>query len=488
MQDFIQQIREQVMRIWDSLSMQQRAMFVAAPILLLLAMGAAVYFASQPQWSTLMTSRDDAQLGRIESFLEEKGIAYKADDQSIQVDQSEAPRIRRQLATQGLIGFNPGKTYEIFEETRLGMTERMFDLQSIIALQNVLEKTIVDGANITAAYVTITDPPQTLFLKDKIETTASVKLISQRPISSDEVAGIQRLVAAAVPGLRPQKVIVSDNQNRMLSEDTDIEPGVAKMNKQLEIQQYVEDKLKRKLESLLIDQVGESNYKVSVNVVLDWEKKRIKNVHIDKSGAAPLSTKEYGEKTKERGISGAPGVTGNVQDSGIGSESDISSTEITEEITNYIHPWFETLIEEDQGEIQSIAAAIQVGYKEDVETGEKVSYTPEELDAFKSLLRVGVGLNETEAPNDPNKFTLKCIPFDTTAERKRASEQFWGNVMSIVRSAIPLLLLIALGVFAYFFFQKAFAPPEERRGNRRRDPHRTSYRSEGTVALPVGAC
>ncbi len=458
MGDFLQKLREQMTRIWDSLPMQQKIMLIGGPSILLIAMIVAVYFVSKPQMVTLLSSTDQTQLDQVITYLEGQGIEYQLEGNSILVSSDTKDRAAIQLAGAGIIGFRAGDGYELFDQVRLGMTKRMFDVNYIRAKQNELANAIVNGArNIEWAHVELNIPQEALFKEDQVEPSAMVKVVIRGGISAQEVIGIQRLVAFAVERMRPEKVVVVDGNNRVLSEDSEQEPGVAQAKKHRELEQQVENEIISDLEKHLTQYIGPTGFVVTVLLKCDWEKKHIKNIHLDATNPATVSAKNYTETTEEQGIAGEPGVSSNVQDTGIGSEPGTSKTSIEETIENFAHPWFETLIETEQGELQEIAVSVMVNYTKD-EEGNPTPRDAQVITELEDILRNAAALPSFDTSK--YSFVLKQLPFDDTYERELAREQFWNNVMTIVRSLIPLVLLFALGYFAYMFFQRAFRAAE----------------------------
>lgn len=461
MNEFIQQLREQLNRVWGQLNAQQKVLLLAAPAVLLVTLAVAVYIAGQPQMVNLVSSSDTAQLGQIRRFLDTQNIPYELPDpNTILVDRSVLPRAQMELAIEGLVGYDSGPGFELFDQTRFGMTDRMFDLNERRALQSTLSQALVRGNNrISEANVILEIPEESLFQRDQAEPSASVKIIARGSLPQESVEGIQRFIAASVAKLSPENVVVMDQNNKLLSADSELEPGVQKVYKQMQVQQAIEDKTRRDVVAFLEKKVGPGNYEVTVNARLDWEKRTMEKTQIDAENPAPASTKLYDEKTETRGIAGPPGVTANVQDTGIGPDGDISTTQITEEITNNQYSWWRTMIDEEQGEVREIAVGVMVNHHEN-EEGEMIAWTPEELTELERLLRVAAGLNPQPNPAEPHKFEVQSHRFDTSFQDQMARDQMIASIMSIVRSIIPLLLLFALGYFAYVFFQRAFAPPE----------------------------
>lgn len=461
MQDFLQQIREQIGRIWGQISPQQKVIFVSVPLLLLLAMVVSVYLASRPEMVTLISSDDLSRLNEITNYLDSNGIEYKmSGDTTVLVDKEVRSQVRLQLAGQDLIGPDFGPGLELFDQVQLGMTESMFDIQRQRALENTLAEAITEGAReIDNAMVKIVIPTEKLFKSDQAEPTASVKIQGRGTPSQDIVRGIQRLVAAAVENMEPQNVVVVDASNKPLSEDTDVQPGVARATKYFQYKKIVEMDLAQKLERKLEVIVGPENYQVEVTVVLDWEDKKIEKIDIDSTNPAAVSQKDYEEKSTSPGISGQPGVSTNVQDSGLGAEVTVEESQITETILNNQYPWAKTFIQEEQGEIDELSVGISINKKTD-EDGNPVDRQPQEITKIENTLKASIGIpvQQQQVPNF--QFVLNEIEFDTSWADELAREQFWNNVTNAIRGLLPLVLLLALGYFAYMFFLRAFAPPE----------------------------
>lgn len=463
MNEFYQQIRDQISRIWENLSLQQKVLFVAAPVVLVIAMILAVYLASRPQMVTLVTVENPAQAKQIIDKLTEENIKYETpDERTVTVEKSQKARAGMLLASEGLVGADTGIGYSLFDQTRLGMTDKMFDMNNKRAIQDELEKTIVSGAdNITDARVHITFAEASLFKEDAVEPSASVKIMSRGIISKEQIVGIQNLVAGSVPRLDPTKVSILGRDNKLLSETSSPESGVGVKTKQLEVQLACEEILRRKVEDALYTLVGPDNYDVKVTARLDWTKEHSEQTDIKGDTPAVLSEKTYESENSSPSISGAPGVEANTQgqDTGVGAQTASNET-ISESITNYQYPWTKVIKDMPTGEIKEIAVSIALNYVEDPKTGESVKRQPELMADITRLTRVQVGLPADETVDSIHKFVIIEYPFDTSQSRTMARERLWANIASIVKMLLPLILLFALGYFVYIFFQSAFAPPE----------------------------
>lgn len=462
MNDFWAQLREQVQRVWEQLNTQQRVLFVAAPVMLLVTLGIAVYLAGKPQLVNLINA-DESVIAEVKNYLEQNNIEHEViSTTQIHVDESIKASTLLDLGKAGIIGTDTGKTYELFDEFNFGMTDDLFQLNKKRALENKIAKMLIDGDRaIKNAHVNLSIPEQTIFREDSVSPTAVVKLVTNGQPSQEVVLGIQNLVAASVPRMSPESVTVNGNNNALLSDASGVESGVKAANKRLEIRRMHENLIASKLAVTLNELAGESNFVVNVNVVMDWEKESIKNVHIDGELPALVSSKVYNESTESQGITGPPGVVSNTQDDGIGAEGESSSTTIEEIINNNQYPWTETLIEKEEGEITDIAVQVLVNHYYN-ENDELVERPQAQLDLWRDQLAMAAGLPlySQNALDPAVKFSIISQRFDDTTERALARERMIATATSIVQSMIPLILLFALGYFAYIFFQRAFAPPE----------------------------
>ena len=441
-------------RVWGQLNSQQKIMFISAPAVLFLCMMIAVYYASRPQWVTIVTGADSAQIEQMRKHLETVNISFELGTNSISVQNKDKAKATVSLAGAGLLDKNFGPGLELFDQVRLGMTDRMFDTQLIRALQNTLAKTIVDGSrNIQNAYVQITAPKDALFKEDQSKPTASVKVISRGELTKEDVLGIQNLVAFAVDKLEPSRVAVMNKDNQVLSEDTEIDSDAKVASKRLEVERQVANNLRQKLVQQLDKLVGPNNYEVSINVKMDWTEEATRGVKLEVDSPAPVSEKTYEENSQTKGIAGPPGPSSNVQDSGIGLESERDKTTITESLTNTQYPWTEMTSKKSPGMLTEVGATVTLNYV-DV-NGKKDKYDQARLDEIKKVLTGAIQL-----PSTPVNVTVAQLPYDDSLSKQIARAQMWDTAGNAVKSMIPLLLLLALAYFAYTFFQKAFAPKD----------------------------
>lgn len=465
MGEFIRNLQEQISRIWDNLTLQQRAIFVGAPALVVIMLAVAVYLAARPEMVDLVSSNDSAYIAQIRTALEQQNIDFETpDERTIQVNKSDLPKARIDLAQEGVIGPQEGPGYSLFATTRLGMTDRLFDVMKKQALEEELATTIRIGTNYDRVRVTLTLPEWTLFKEDEVKPTASVKIHSRRPPSTTEVQGIQNLVANAVPHMQPENVAVFDSNNKKLAgqeEAADDDMGLA--STQEDLKRRKERDIYNKIHEILGPWYGADSFQVVVNLGLDWEKEVVEENEIDPDSQALLSSKIYEEESKDAAIAGEPGVDSNVQDTGIGAEGGGTlGTTINDTINNFTYSKTNRKITREIGEITSYHISILVDHVYDYTQKDYVPRPQVDLDKIKDLVVDGLGMQinpDATTGNIRDTIKVDTALFDRTTERELSRQQRYALVQRILLQYIlPVIVLAAVFWLLFKYVQKAFAP------------------------------
>ncbi|MGD9080412.1 MAG: flagellar basal-body MS-ring/collar protein FliF, partial [Desulfobacterales bacterium] len=203
----IRQILLQLQNLFKSLSIGKRI------ALLILAVGFAAGFvflmnwAGNPEFHPLYTNLDANDAGIILNRLKDQKIPYRlsANGSTILIPQEKIYEIRMELASEGLpqggsIGF------ELFDNTKLGMTEFAQNVNYQRALQGELVRTINGFEEVDSCRVHIVMPEKSLFLKDEESASASVvvKLRHGKWLTQQQVQGIVHLVSSSVSRMGPE--------------------------------------------------------------------------------------------------------------------------------------------------------------------------------------------------------------------------------------------------------------------------------------------
>ena len=248
----------------------------AAAILLLLATAAwwtlradpAVLFADlRPQDAAVMS----AELDKLK-------VPYTVADQggTLLVDRARVHDVRlklmgRDLPLHGTVGL------ELFNTSDFGMTEFAQKINFQRALQGELTRTILSVPEIRDARVHLALAEQGLFKQNAARAKAAVTLNLRQgqALRAEQVSGIQRLVAASVPGLAAQEVTIVDQHGVALTRPADAESEAAAGSTRLDLKRETENYLSRKAGAVLDQAFGPGQALASVDVTLNMEQVRV---------------------------------------------------------------------------------------------------------------------------------------------------------------------------------------------------------------------
>ncbi len=174
----------------------------------------------QERYSVIYSGLRPADASSIVGELGKRKIAYRLSDAgaTISVPENQADTVRLAIAGsdlpyKGQVGF------ELFNKSDMGLTEFAQKINYQRALQGELARTIMTLNEIDSARVHLSLPERSVFAREQGDAKASVT-IKTRPgfqLEPDQVSGIQRLVAAAVPDLAAGDVVVLDERGGVVS-------------------------------------------------------------------------------------------------------------------------------------------------------------------------------------------------------------------------------------------------------------------------------
>ena len=191
---------------------------IFAVVVGLLALGYFLFL--RPNYVVLVQGLRPGETAPIVAELDKNGTPYRVTDGggTILVPESQADATRVAIAgsdaaQRGEIGF------ELFNKSDMGLTNFAQKINYQRALQGELVRTIMQEDGVESARVHLALPERTLFRADRSEPKAAVTVAMKPGQTADaaRVAGIQRLVAAAVPDLPENKVVVLDSAGRVIS-------------------------------------------------------------------------------------------------------------------------------------------------------------------------------------------------------------------------------------------------------------------------------
>lgn len=247
------------------------------------AMGAAVIALGLILWigfrvmhedyGVLFADLTESDASAIVKQLKKEKIPYRLADNgtTVQVPAEQVHDVRLTLMS-GDLPLSGGVGFEIFDKQGLGATEHSQKVSYQRALQGELARTIATMNNVRQVRVHLVMPESTLFTRDRQQASAAVAVTLESGASLDrqQILGVQRLVAASVPGLEAARVVITDQRGVSLAAaDSGGAAGVA--DARLQVKRDIEDYMTHKVVRLLDSAFGPGQAIVSVDVSLNFD-------------------------------------------------------------------------------------------------------------------------------------------------------------------------------------------------------------------------
>jgi len=225
-------------------------------------------------YSVLFSDLSPQDAVRVTKELEKHKIDYvlTEDGSSVLVDSGKVHQSRIALMSNGTI-LDGNIGFEIFDKSDMGMTEYSQKINYQRALQGELARSISSLDSIKFARVHLVLPQSSLFKRktSKPKASVGVSVKSGEHLNQKQIGGIQRLVAAAVPDLVPEKVIIVDQHGVTLSGTESNPTEIQKVGDRFELKKQVEINLVGKAKDVLDRTFGPGNAVVSVDVALNMD-------------------------------------------------------------------------------------------------------------------------------------------------------------------------------------------------------------------------
>lgn len=272
--------------IWERQTASAKALLALGTLLILAALLYLSYSVLKPDYQVLFSDLDPQDAATIVAELDKMKVPYRlgADETAILVDANQVHSTRLKLMGKG-VNLRGGVGFEIFNNTDFGVTEFAQKINYQRALQGELARTIMALDEVKSVRVHLVMAESGLFKKggQKPKASITVALRENRRLQPEQVAGIQRLVAASVPQIDPASVTVLDQRGVALSRnvDPDTEEAVMRLDSKHEIEAY----LTRKVVLVLDKAFGPGSAIVSVDVTLNHEQVRTTREEILPNGS-----------------------------------------------------------------------------------------------------------------------------------------------------------------------------------------------------------
>jgi flagellar M-ring protein FliF len=319
-----------LMEMWTGLSDRAKVgIGVGVAMIVALTIGLGIW-AYRAEYQVLFADIPTRDAASMTAELDRMKVPYQLADggNTILVPKDMVYKTRlklmgKDIPLHGAVGF------EVFNNADFGMTEFVQKVNYQRAIQGELTRTILSIEDIQSARVHLAIPEQGLFKKAMTKPKASVTVSMKqgRVLAPDQIAGIQRLVAASVPDIVGGDVTIVDQHGVALTRVAASEAGTESANTQLDSKRSTEDYLVRKVMQVLDRTFGPGQAIASVDVVLNLDQSRITTEEVLPAKRGAQDGSPAGVIVRERqtiretgsmaspaaaGLSGRSGQNGNV--------------------------------------------------------------------------------------------------------------------------------------------------------------------------------
>ena len=469
----------QLAALYDKLTKQQKMIIAAAVVGIVAFLIFLVVYTSNGKakdgYAVLFESLSSADAAKVIQELEKKGIPYKVgENNTIKVPKDVVYKERIAIAAQG-IPKDKGVGFELFDKQEFGATKFDQNVKYQRALEGELSRTISALDPIESASVSLAIPKESLFISEQVEPTASVmiKLKEGRKLTPRQIRGIKNLVAAAVPRLKSENVMLVDSEGEILG-DNDEEARMSELSiAQQRFKNKEEKKLQRKIVEVIAPFVGGRD-KVVAQVSVDYDFS-IKNITSEKYDPENVVRSEQTLEEKKEGfapkeVGGVPGTVSNIGPvQGLKENQTKEKYEKTTGTTNYEVGKTVSVVKGEFAKIKRITAAVLVDgkYKEKLDkdgnpTGE-LEYEPlskSDLDALKSLVSRAIGVD----PARGDEVSVQNLQFKHPTTN--ASDEQLGKVLTFTQKYIVpfsgILKYIIVIIILFILYKKVITPFAEK--------------------------
>ena len=426
-------------------------------------------WSGQSEFQPLYANLDSEDASAILSKLKEQKIEYRiaSNGTTILIPEQLIYETRMELASTGLPQ-GGGIGFEIFDNTKLGMTAFAQNVNFQRALQGELARTINRIAEIESSRVHIVMTEKSLFVEEDEPATASVvlKLRPGKWLNQNQVQGIVHLVSSSVARLNAENVTVVDNNGKMLAGAKDTASFESISSDQLDYQARVEKNLENRVRTMLESALGENKAIVRLSCSFDFKKQeRTEELYLPDNKVV-RSEQVLNEITSDprKTPQGVPGIRSNMPgDSTVGLENrsgeSISAFEKKDQTINYEIGKVISRINDPAGEMTRISIAVLVdGTYKRIEKKKKnfeweyVPRSAEEMEKFENIVKRAVNFDSTRG----DEVDIVNIPFETTKLEEEAPVPEPG-LLEVLKKYQPYMKYGFLSLFlilSFMFFVK----------------------------------
>ncbi len=349
----------------------------------------------------IYTDLDPREASQMAELLDHQKIPYQVTPAGTQISVAEpdVPRARMLLAKEGLpTGGSIG--YELLDRTdSLTASPYQQEINQARALEGELARTIRGIRGVKAVRVHLVLPKREPFSRTRQESQASIQLTmaGAARLDRDGVNAIVSLVSAAVPGLKPGRIAITDTRGNLLSRPDDTDGASPLIRAFEEARIAGESRLAHEVEDMLDLSLGAGHAHAAAAITYNYDQIHETQERFDPENQVPRSVQTVTSSSKSTESAGSVSVQNNLPNADAGATPSGTTETHQDETTNYeIAKSVRTVVHE-QPRIERLSLAVMVDGVTDTKpdgTTEWHERPAAELAKIDRLVKAAMGFDE----------------------------------------------------------------------------------------------
>lgn len=292
-----------VQNMWSKMPSRGRNLSAIAMVSLVALTSMFAWLGVRTNWRTLYSGLEAEDARQVGLTLTQAQIPYELSDDGLSLRVPSAQLDKARLVTSGKALKSGRMGFELFDKPNWMGSEFDEQVNYQRALEGELEHTVSSLSDVEAARVHLVMPHDSLFRQEQRPAKASVVLKLRRASLGDgEADSIRNLVASAVDGLSPDRVVLVDASGRVSFGTKSAEAL------RLGAEQALEQKVVATLEPI----TGQGNVRAAATIDYDPDAVEETSESYDPTQSATLSMERSEQTSGGAAIAaGVPGTASN---------------------------------------------------------------------------------------------------------------------------------------------------------------------------------
>lgn len=422
----------------------------AAGAVLLGVLGLFVFRGSTQPMALLYGDLDLNEAAQMVEDLSKAHIANStsSDGATIYVPKDKVASARLLLAKDGLPS-GGAVGYELFDKSgTLTTTQFEQTINETRAMEGELERSIRLLHGVKNVRVHLVLPHRDLFSTQTSPSQASVVLDIGRGgrMSPDGIQAIQNLVAAAVPGLRPQNISIVDTRGDVLVKPGDPDSVAGQESTIDKLRFSEEQRLSQAVEDMLVPTLGAGHVRARAAVTMNTDEIRETEESFDPNQQVLRSQQTTSDKSVNTESNPNTSVANNLPNANANQNNKSGSSDDREEETdNYEIGKRVRVVSQTRPRVSRISLAVMVDGSFSKDKNGKDVWKPlddAEIERISTLTKTAIGYDKARG-DEVNVVSMRFMPdggIGFTAEKLNLFDR--DTLIYVAEWVIPIVLAL----------------------------------------------